>query len=333
MSQRANPTLIGAFVFGAIIIAIGAALFFGSANLFAKKQLFETYFDQTVNGLGVGSNVKYKGVAIGKVTKLQLKFQGAGEAPVVRVLYEINTDNLLNKYGLTLDLGDRKVHDKAVANGFRAKLDFESLISGQLYLALDFYKDTNPPVLYPEPNPNIFEIPSQPSDIEAILANLTKAIGNIGSVDFASLASELHGILQSAKVSLDELHLEKLGISLDKAADSISSLANGEQVAGALKSARQSFEQLTATLKNLNPALGDLKPTIDQAKAALINLQKSTAELDRVLKPDSNLRYQLDSSLSQISAAASAVQGLADFLQRHPNSLLFGRKPANPNQP
>ncbi|MBV9299452.1 MAG: MCE family protein [Verrucomicrobia bacterium] len=333
MSQRANPTLIGAFVFGAIIIAIGAALFFGSANLFARKQLFETYFDQTVNGLGVGSNVKYKGVAIGKVTKLQLKFQGAGEAPVVRVLYEINTDNLLNKYGLTLDLGDRKVHDKAVANGLRAKLDFESLISGQLYLALDFYKDANPPVLYPEPNPNIFEIPPQPSDIEAILANLTKAIGNIGSVDFASLANELHGILQSAKVGLDELHLEKLGISLDKAADSISSLANGEQVAGALKSARQSFEQLTATLKNLNPALGDLKPTIDQAKAALLNLQRSTAELDRVLKPDSNLRYQLDSSLSQISAAASAVQGLADFLQRHPNALLFGRKPANPNQP
>jgi paraquat-inducible protein B len=333
MSQKANPALIGAFVFGAIIIAIGAVLFFGSANLFAKKQLFETYFDQTVNGLGVGSNVKYKGVAIGKVTKLQLKFQGAGEAPVVRVLYEINTDNLLNKYGLTLDLTDRKVHDKAVANGFRAKLDFESLISGQLYLALDFYKDTNPPVLYPEPNPDIFEIPPQPSDIEAILANLTKAIGNIGSVDFAGLANELHGVLQNAKIGIDELHLDKLGNSLDKAADSISNLANGEQVKNALTSARQSFEQLTATLKNLNPALGDLKPTIDQARVALINLQKSTAELDRVLKPDSNFRYQLDSSLSQISAAASAIQGLADFLQRHPNSLLFGRKPVNPNQP
>src|SRR6476620_8068031 len=143
MSQKANPTLIGAFVFGAIIIGIGAILFFGSANLFSKKQLFETYFNQSVNGLGVGSNVKYKGVTVGKVTKVQLKFQGTGEAPVVKVLYEINTDNLLNKYGLAIDLGDRKVHDRAVANGLRAKLDFESLISGQLFIALDFYKDTN----------------------------------------------------------------------------------------------------------------------------------------------------------------------------------------------
>jgi paraquat-inducible protein B len=333
MSQKANPTLIGAFVFGAIVIAIGAVLFFGSANLFAKKQLYETYFDQSVNGLAIGSNVKYKGVTVGKVTKVQLKFPGQGEAPIVRVLYEINTDNLLNKFGLSIILNDRKFHDKAIANGFRAKLDFESLISGQLFIALDFYKDTGTPVLHLEPDQNIFEIPPQPSDIDAILANLTKAIGNIGSVDFASLASELQAVLKSANDAIASMHLDQLGNSLDKAASSISTLANGAEVKSALTSVRESFDQLTVTLKSLNPAVGDLKPTLDQAKVALTNLQKSTAQLDSLLKPDSNFRYQLDSSLSEISSAAAAIQQLADFLQRHPNSLLFGRKPANPTQP
>jgi paraquat-inducible protein B len=334
MSQKANPTLIGAFVFGAIVIAIGAVLFFGSANLFARKQLFETYFQQTVNGLAVGSNVKYKGVTVGKVTRVQLKFQGPDEAPVVRVIYEINTDNLLNKYGLSIDLADRKRHEKAIANGFRAKLDFESLISGQLFIALDFYKDAAAPVLHAnDNNVDIFEIPPQPSDIDAILADLTKAIGNIGSVDFASLAKELQGVLKSADAAIVSLHLDQLGPSVDKAANSISNLANGDQVKGALVSVRESFDQLTATLKSLNPAVGDLKPTLDQAKAALTNLQKSTAQLDQILKPDSSLRYQLDSSLSEISSAATAIQQLSDFLQRHPNSILFGRKPANANQP
>ena len=333
MSQKANPTLIGAFVFGAIIIGIGAILFFGSANLFAKKQLFETYFNQSVNGLGVGSNVKYKGVTVGKVTKVQLKFQGTGEAPIVKVLYEINTDNLLNKYGLTIDLGDRKFHDRAVANGFRAKLDFESLISGQLFIALDFYKDTAPPELHTEGNPDVFEIPPQPSDIDAILADLTKAIGNIGSVDFSSLAKDLQAVLKSAREGIDAMHLDQLGNSLDKAASSISNLADGQQVKTALNSARESFDQLTVTLKNLNPAVADLKPTLDQAKAALTNLQKSTAELNLLLKPDSTLRYQLDSSLSEISAAAASIQQLSDFLQRNPNSLIFGRKPSKANQP
>jgi len=334
MSQKANPTLIGAFVFGAIVIAIGAVLFFGSANLFARKQLFETYFQQTVNGLAVGSNVKYKGVTVGKVTRVQLKFQGADEAPVVRVIYEINTDNLLNKYGLSIDLSDRKRHEKAIDNGFRAKLDFESLISGQLFIALDFYKDAVAPVLHAnDNNVDIFEIPPQPSDIDAILADLTKAIGNIGSVDFASLAKELQGVLKSADAAIVSLHLDQLGPSIDKAANSISNLANGDQVKSALVSVRESFDQLTATLKSLNPAVGDLKPTLDQAKAALTNLQKSTAQLDQILKPDSSLRYQLDSSLSEISSAATAIQQLSDFLQRHPNSILFGRKPANANQP
>jgi paraquat-inducible protein B len=328
MSQKANPTLIGAFVFGAIIIAIGAVLFFGSANLFARKQLFETYFQQTVNGLGVGSNVKYKGVTVGTVTKLQFKSQRPAAAPVARLVSPTNTDNLFS-----IDLSDRKAHERAITNGFRAKLDFESLISGQLFIALDFYKDATPPVLHANDNVDIFEIPPQPSDIDAILADLTKAIGNIGSVDFASLAKELQGVLKSADAAIVSLHLEELGPAIDKAANSISNLANGDQVKGALVSVRESFEQLTATLKSLNPAVGDLKPTLDQAKAALTNLQKSTAQLDQILKPDSSLRYQLDSSLSEISSAATAIQQLSDFLQRHPNSILFGRKPANANQP
>src|ERR1700737_3454911 len=162
MSQKASPTLIGAFVFGAIIIAIGAILFFGSANLFAKKQLYETYFNQSVNGLAIGSNVKYKGVTVGKETKVKLKFQGPGEGPVVKVLYEINTDNLLNKFGLSISLSDYKLHERAVANGFRAKLDFESLISGQLFIALDFYKDAGPPPLHQAGDQDIFKMPPQP---------------------------------------------------------------------------------------------------------------------------------------------------------------------------
>ncbi len=328
MSQKANPALIGAFVFGAIIIAIGAVLYFGSADLFAKKQAYVTYFKQSVNGLGVGSNVKYKGVTVGKVTKVQLKFQGSSEAPIVKVLYEIDTNNLLNKYGLSVDMADRKTHDRAVDAGFRAKLDFESLISGQLFIALDFFKDAAPVELHEGSNSGVFEIPPQPSDIEAILADLTKAIGNLGSIDFSALAKDVQSLVVSARSGIDSMHLEQLGSSLNKASDSISTLFNGDQVKNALTSVHESFEQLTATLKNLNPAVSDLKPTLDQARGALSNLQRSTAELDQILKPDSSLRYQLDSLLSEINAAAASIQQLSDFLQRHPNSILFGRKPA-----
>ena len=100
-------------------------------------------------------------------------------------MYEIDTNNLLNKYGISIGTTHRKTHDKAVEAGFRAKLDFESLISGQLFIALDFYKDAAPVSLHEESNSGVFEIPPQPSDIEAIRENLTKAIGNLGSIDFS----------------------------------------------------------------------------------------------------------------------------------------------------
>jgi paraquat-inducible protein B len=333
MSQKANPTLIGAFVCGAVAIAIGAIVYFGSANLFTKKQVFVTYFNQSVSGLAVGSNVKYKGVTIGKVSKVQLRFQGTNEPPLVRVLYEIDADNLLNKFGLSVNIFDRNVHNRAVENGFRAKLDFESLISGQLFIALDFYKDAPPVVLQEEGQNGPFEVPPQPSDIDALLANLTKAIGNLGNIDFQGLAKDLQNLLVSAQSNLNSMHLEQLGSSLNKTSEALNNLVSGDQVKSVLSSVHQSFDQLTTTLKNLNPAIEDLKPTLDEAKNSLANLQKATGELNKLLKPDSSLRYQLDGSLSQINAAAESIQRLSDFLQRHPNSLIFGRKLPNSEQP
>jgi paraquat-inducible protein B len=333
MSQKANPKLIGAFVCGAIVIAIGAIVFFGSAGLFTKKQIFVTYFNQSVSGLSVGSNVKYKGVTIGKVSRVQLRFQGTNEPPLVRVLYEIDADNLLNKFGLRINIFDRNVHNKAVENGFRAKLDFESLISGQLYIALDFYKEPSPAILEEQGNSGPFEVPAQPSDIEALLANLTKAIGNLGNIDFQALAKDLQTLLTTARSSIESMHLDQLAGSLKKTSDGIGNLVSGEQVKNTLSNIQQSFNQLSVTLKSFDPAIADLKPTLEEARNSLANLHKATAELERLLKPDSSLRYQLDSSLSQIGAAAESIQRLSDFLQRHPNSLIFGRKIPNSEQP
>ncbi len=163
-----------------------------------------------------------------------------------------------------------------------------------------------------------FEIPPQPSDIDAILADLTKAIGNMGKVDFATLATDVQSLVVSAQSGIDSMHLEQLGTSLNKASDSVSNLFNGDQVKSALASVHESFDQLTATLKSLNPAIADLKPTLERAKGALSNLQKSTAELNQILKPDSSLRYQLDSLLSGINAAAASIQQLIRFFAASP---------------
>src|SRR6266446_947687 len=333
MSQKANPTLIGVFVFGAILIAAGAAVFFGAGDFFAKKQTLVSYFNQSVSGLSIGSNVKFKGVTVGKVTKVQLGFVGEDNPVYAKVFYEVDENFVVKEFGtggFNVNLSDPEAHAKRIGKGLRARLDFESLISGQLYVALDFIKTgVAPAEFHAETDEKALEIPVQPSDIDAILANLTKAIGNLGNVDFLAISKDLQSLILSARDGIIALNLADLGKSLDN-------LVNGPDLKGALTSVKTSFDQLDATLKKLDkeldPISNNLNPTLEEAKKTMAQLQSATAHLDKMLSTNSPFRYQLDNALSQIGTAADSLRRLSEFLERNPNSIIFGRKPAKQPQ-
>jgi paraquat-inducible protein B len=332
MSTKANPTMIGVFVLGAILIAIGAVLFFGSADLFAKKQTYVSYFAQSVSGLQTGSNVKFKGVNIGKVTRVLLGFGGKDQPVYAKVFYEVDQNVIVRDFGPgnpAFNLFDVDGTKKRVEEGLRARLDFESLISGQLFVSIDFIKDAAPFTYHENPSDNALEIPVQPSDIEAIVTNLTKAISNLGNVDFLAISKDLQALIISAKNGVDSLDLAGIG-------DSVNKLVNGPELKGALTSVKTAFDQLDVTLKKLqdelDPITANLNPTLEEAKKTMAQLEEATRNLDKMLSSNSSFRYQLDSTLSQIGSAADALQRLSEFLERNPNSILFGRKPAKSPQ-
>jgi paraquat-inducible protein B len=332
MSTKANPTVIGVFVLGAILIAIGAVLFFGSADLFAKKQTYVSYFTQSVSGLQTGSNVKFKGVNIGKVTRVLLGIGGKDQPVYAKVFYEVDQNVIVRDFGPgnpNFNLIDVEGTKQRVEQGLRARLDFESLISGQLFVSVDFIKDAAPFTYHDNPSDNALEIPVQPSDIEAIVTNLTKAISNLGNVDFLAISKDLQALIVSAKNGVDSLDLAGIG-------DSVNKLVNGPELKGALTSVKTAFDQLDVTLKKLQdelePISANLNPTLEEAKKTMAQLEEATRNLDKMLSSNSGFRYQLDSTLSQIGSAADALQRLSEFLERNPNSILFGRKPAKSPQ-
>ena len=93
MSKRANATLIGAFVVGAIALAVTIVLVLAGGQLFTEQQQYVMYFKGSVKGLAVGAPVNFRGVKIGTVTNIQLIVDTEELAFHIPVTVEIKNDS------------------------------------------------------------------------------------------------------------------------------------------------------------------------------------------------------------------------------------------------
>jgi paraquat-inducible protein B len=199
MTRKINYFAIGMFILIGIILFTVAVVIFGSGNLFKETMVVETYFDGSVQGLNVGSPIKFRGIKIGEVSKLSL----AGD------VYEISQDipdyYKYNVYVLVrcdLDLESFKrfasqepeAREKNLArlardSGLRIRI-IPMGITGTAYLELDFVK----PEFRKEPLdivwvPENIYIPSVPGTLEQV----TKALAEIPEI----LDQEVYPILRN----------------------------------------------------------------------------------------------------------------------------------------
>ena len=173
MSKKANPALIGGFVVGAIALLAIAVMLFGGSEALKSKSIYVTYFDGSVKGLRIGSNVMFRGVRVGYVTDIKLYASLDTLKTEIPVIYQIDPDKFKFTKGSEVvgidsdEVGDFSVDDW-IKVGLRAQLNSESFVTGQLMIELDFKPDTeavfkNKTIPYPE--------------IPSITSGITQAIG------------------------------------------------------------------------------------------------------------------------------------------------------------
>ena len=144
MSTSANPKLIGAFVLGAIILIIGALIVLGGGKFFQRTTPVVMYFQGSVAGLSAGSPVNFRGVSVGQVTNVSIRYQPNGGNPlIIPVFAELSSENV--QLVATRDQkqefrpGTGVVLRTLIDDGLRAQLAIPSLVTGQATVSLDLF--------------------------------------------------------------------------------------------------------------------------------------------------------------------------------------------------
>jgi len=307
--RKANPALIGVFVLGAVVLSVAAVALLGSGRFFAKRQQFVCFFTGSLEGLNPGAPVKFRGVQIGEVTKMLLRHgQPTTDLHVARlpVFIEIDQKLLVELAASPRVVNmDRETLDEAIKIGLRARLETQSLVTGVLYVGLDFLPDTPAVLMLPPEGPEL-EIPTVPTTFQQVFANLEKVMHR-----------------------LDALDLEALVASAKGAFDGVNQLARSPDVSRTvveLHDTLASFHRVTDALgPNVQPTMTDVRASLAQLKVSLESLNGTLVSLRSLLDPSAPLVVDLSSTLNELGDAARSVRALADYLERNPNAIIRGR--------
>jgi paraquat-inducible protein B len=328
VSKKANPTLIGAFVVGAVVLVFAAIAIIGSGRLFRKTYEFVLYFEGSVSGLREGASVKYKGVEIGIITNILLQLGDGVDANRIPVIIKLDANKISGSRGVSGSLTDPAGLKAAIDRGLRGQLQTESIVTGVLFVALDLFPDS--PVKFVQPPGSRYqEIPTIPTTLQKAQDILGQLITKLDEIDFKQMLNSVTDAVKNLEgfannkdlreafagvnqlVNKPELHAAVR--SLDETVRRISQAADGVQkVAGSL-------DRSVATLSV------DLKETLTGVRDAVKQIQVTVANADSFVDPNSPTAYELTKALKELSGAARSLRLMADFLERNPRALLFGR--------
>lgn len=345
MAKKFSSAVIGGFVISAIALLIGGVLLFGSGNFFKKKERFILFFDEVVTGLSVGAPVKFRGVEIGSVESIVLLADPETLQINIPIIIEVDP----TKFRVEKKSKEKMANklDPLIEQGLRARLDLQSIVTSQLFIQVDFFPDT--PARLSGAQSEYPEIPTVKSSwgklteiIEEIplkqtLHNINEVAEKIKDILATGDIEEIINHLDATIVSTKQLSVDadKMILNLDSEIQAVSAemkKAVPELIAVFDKVASQ-FERIAGKTGDLlvrldgevEPISTSLQATLASARETLEQADSTLVTMDRFVEK-SDTRIKLNKVLDRIAAAARSLDTLTDYLERHPEALLQGKK-------
>ena len=317
MSVPTNHFKLGLFTLGAVAATVGTAVALGAHSMSRKTVAYHTFFNESVQGLDVGSPVKYRGVPIGIVSAIDI----APDRRHVDVTADLDVDDIVG-LGLTESGGKGNARRFIVPAELRSQLGSQG-ITGVKFVALDFFDvESNPPPVLPfEPPPNT--IVAAASLMKTLEDSIVQAVDQLPGVATA-VRTSLERI-DALLVDVQEQEVpERVARALDEASGAL------VEVRAVLRGVDQSkIPQKTAqVMDNLDRAVTKMNRVLDRVdgdQGLVASAHRATEELGDLGRSAHGTAAELEGTLRDVGEAAQSVRDLAQALERDPDMLVKGR--------
>jgi ABC-type transporter Mla subunit MlaD len=327
---------VGMLVVAGVILATGFVVFLAGGRGQGPLQTFETYSQESVQGLDVGAPVRYRGVQIGRVTELRLastEYRRAEGAP-----FSESFQLVLIRFAIAQEqIGEVPRAAEAVRLGLRVRIAAQG-ITGVNYLELDFVQNPErfPPMEVPW-TPRFTVIPSIPSTVaqvrgaaetlidrlsqvplEQIAGDLAKLVGSLSQQttggDFATTLRETAQTMARVRAILESGDIERTLTDFRRTAESAQAVAASPELRRAMTSAAAAADELRRSAERLPGTLQGFERTMRTARETTTDVQ---AELVPIL--------------ADLRATTASLRATADLLRASPSQFLFGAPPPPPS--
>lgn len=323
MSKKINPTSVGLFIVTGLGLGVCGLLLFSSSRFFTRTAELIVYFDESLNGLSDGAPVKYRGVTIGSVKKVMVRFNQATNDYAMPVILELQEKLLRERLGeATTEVFTPANLDLRIKEGLRASLQTESLVTGVLYV--DIRPNPRAPLpVFHQLKKVYLELPTEPTQIQELFNNLAR-------IDIKGIETNLNRLLTKLDTTVTRLNMGQINQGITNLLGSLDRLVSSPDLTNDLAAVHATLDQYRLLGEKLNtridPLADSLTNSLAEVNRTLAQFRGAAENLKSMVSPESPVRNDLDLALNQLAGAAQSISALVDFLKQHPNALITGRR-------
>jgi len=354
MSMKPSYFKIGLFVIAGSLLILVAVVVLGSGLLAQERAYFETYFDESVSGLSVGSPVEFRGVQIGLVEKIAFirdvydlsgpPLSSPKYEHYVMVLCAVLRENLP---GVSYEQRVAYLEDM-VSRGLRVRLT-SNILTGQAYLQADYVDPKRFQVLDVEWKPKHLYIPSAPSELTTLKDSVDKVLYRLQEIDVDKLVAAVESVLASldeaiagakigdiskdvrdllaeARQQVEELDTDAISVAAQQTFASVDRAVVDANVPALGREIRSLIVEVRQTNANLQQLLASPKPVSGSSNLPemIARLNKTLYRIDKLISTE---KPQIEVMLANFKEISDNLRDLTENLRQHPSDLLFSTPP------